>query len=142
MRRKKRGPGTCPEVEAVEGEGVEVVAGAVAPPALAAPRVGAVAPRHGPAHPQVRGLRRGERQRLLHQHLEIPAGKLRRARVRAQEDVGAHAAGMGGGEGRPETPGGNPRPPGAPRDHQEHPETPSSTPRPPQEEPQDLLEAP
>lgn len=132
---------TCPEVETVEGEGAEVVTGTVAPPAFAPPRVGAVAPGCRPAHPEVGGLRREEGLHPLHRHLEVPLAVLRRALVRPQEDVGAHAAvgrrgsAPGTPQEHPETPRSNPWAPRDPHGHpetpQEHPKTPRSPPRPP-----------
>lgn len=94
-----RGAGTCPEVEPIKAIGVEVIAHAVAAPALATPWVWAVALGEGPAHTQVRGLSCHKWGHLVHHHLKVPFAILRGALSAAHEYVGANAAGeMGKGE--------------------------------------------
>lgn len=88
-----KGPGTCPEMQPVKAVGIEVIADPVAAPALAAPRVGAVAFGEGPAHPQVGGLSCQEWNHFVHHDLKVPFAVLCGALCSAHKDVGADAAG-------------------------------------------------
>lgn len=89
-------------MQAVKAEGVEVIPDAVATPAFPTSRIGAVALRHGPANPQMGGLRSHKWFHIIYNHLIVPLLVLCGAFMRAQEDVGAHAADRGrrGGDGR------------------------------------------
>lgn len=98
MRAPWKGPGTCPEMQAIKAVGIEVIADTITAPALAAPWVGAVALSEGPAHPQVGGLSRQEWSHLVHHHLKVPFAILCGALRSAHKDVRADAAGETGQE--------------------------------------------
>ena len=87
-------------MQPIKAVGIEVIADPVAAPALAAPRVRAVALSEGPAHPQVGGLSCQERNHLVHHHLKVPLEVLRGALCSAHKNVGADAVGETGQERR------------------------------------------
>lgn len=85
-------------MQPIKAVGVEVVTNPVAAPALATPRVGAVALSEGPAHPQVGGLSCQEWNHFIHHHLKVPFAVLCGALCSAHKDVGADAVGETGQE--------------------------------------------
>lgn len=109
-------------MQSIKAVGIEVIADPVAAPALAAPRVGAVALGEGPAHPQVGGLSCQKWSHLVHHHLKVPFAVLRGALRSAHKDVGPDAAGeMGQERGMRERQRGEPS--GGKRERDRHPKT-------------------
>lgn len=89
----EKGSDTCPEMQPIEAVGIEVITNPVAAPALATPRVRAVALSEGPAHPQVGGLSCQEWSHFIHHHFKVPFSILCGALCSAHKDVGADAVG-------------------------------------------------
>lgn len=80
-------------MQPIEAVGIEVITNPVAAPALATPRVRAVALSEGPAHPQVGGLSCQEWSHFIHHHFKVPFSILCGALRSAHKDVGADAVG-------------------------------------------------
>lgn len=77
-------------MKSIECERVEVIAHAVAPPALSSTRVGSVAFRVGPAHPQMGGLTGHKVVHLVDHQLVVPLLILGGSLTHTQEDIWPH----------------------------------------------------